>query len=335
MNSPVSTRSSGQPDISVVCAVSRYARNIRSLHDEWSSAIRNTGMSAEFLYVFHGSGRGGERDLRKITGPGPTIRIFTVAQGFGEAAALQFAFERCHGRFVLTVPDRHQVEPEDVRIVLDELNRGTDVVVTRREPRNDALLNRLQSKAFHALVGVLSRRRFNDMTCGLRGFCAEAARRLDLYGDHHRFIPLLAMRHGYRVAEVPVRQGKGDDSLRLFGPGIYAKRLLDVLNIFFLTRFTQKPLRFYGLIGLILGTAGLAISGALAVLRLLGRTALSDRPLLLLGVVLIVLGVQVVSIGMIGEIIIFLSPRREMPEVSEVGGAASPDAAPDGDGKGE
>jgi hypothetical protein len=154
----------------------------------------------------------------------------------------------------------------------------------------------------------------------------EAARKLDVYGDQHRFIPVIAVRCGYHVVEVPGAQHAENRKLRIAGPGIYLRRLLDVLNIYFLTRFTRKPLRFFGLVGSSIGLVGFAICAYLATAKLLGMTALSGRPLLLLGVLLLVLGVQITSIGLLGEIIIFLSARREQPEVAETSqSSASPD----------
>ena len=150
-----------------------------------------------------------------------------------------------------------------------------------------------------------------------------AARKLQLYGDLHRFIPVLAASKGFRVVEIPGEQRTEDRKLRVFGPGVYARRLLDILHLYFLIRFTRKPLRFFGLIGLVLGIAGLVICAALAYSRLFLGTGLADRPLLILGVLLIVLGVQITSIGLLGEIIIFLSPRRDAPEVDELSGDGS------------
>jgi dolichol-phosphate mannosyltransferase len=146
----------------------------------------------------------------------------------------------------------------------------------------------------------------------------EAARKLDLYGDLHRFIPVLAARRGFRVMEIPAAQRSEDRALRVFGPGVYARRLLDILNVFFLTRFTRKPLRFFGLIGMLVGAGGAAICLVLAIQRIFFPVPLAGRPLLLLGVLLIILGAQLASIGLIGEIIIFLSARRETPEVEEI-----------------
>jgi glycosyltransferase involved in cell wall biosynthesis len=264
-----------------------------------------------------------EDSLSRIEDDRFDVRILRLARGFDEAAALQHAFDRARGRYVLTIPDHFQIDPSALQEIVARLDGGDEVVVTRRDPRHDSWFNRLQSTVFHTLVRRIYGQRFRDLTCDLRGLTQEAARKLELYGDLHRFIPVIAAAKGFRVVEVPGEQRSEDRGLRLFGPGVYARRLLDILHLYFLTRFTRKPLRFFGLIGMTFGIGGLAICAVLAYARLFLGAELADRPLLILGVLLIVLGVQITSIGLLGEIIIFLSPRRDAPEVDEVPGDES------------
>ncbi len=306
-------------DLSIVCVVGRLANDIGAVHRAYAEVVARSGRSAEFLYVLSGPRPDAEAALKSAEAGGDRTRVYRMAKGFGEAAGLEFAFARARGRFVITIPDRFQVEPEDLLAVLSRLEGGDEVVVTRREPRRDPYFNRLQSAVFHRLTRQLSGRPFRDMTCALRGFTHEAAQSLDLYGDLHRFLPVLAAARGFAVEEIAVRQRDEDARVRMFGPGVYARRLLDILQVFFLTKFTRKPLRFFGLIGLGIGALGFLITAGLTVQRLLGDTALTERPLLLLGVLLLVLGVQIVSIGLIGEIVIFLGSREHEVPAVEIG----------------
>ncbi len=305
-------------DISVVCAPEEAVGDLAAIHREFREQLLRTGLRAEFLYVLNGPYPAAEESLSRIEEDRFEVSVLRMARGFDEAAALQHAFDQARGRYVLTIPDRMQIDPGVVPEILSILDNGTDVVVTRREPRRDPWPNRLQSKVFHFLARRVYGQRFADMTCGLRGLTAEAARKLELYGDLHRFIPVLAASKGFRVVEIPGAQRDEDTGLRLFHPGIYARRLLDILHLYFLTRFTRKPLRFFGLIGMSLGGIGFLISVALAYARIFLGVPLANRPLLILGVLLIVLGVQITSIGLLGEIIIFLAPRRDAPEIEEV-----------------
>jgi len=306
------------PEISVICPVGKYVGDLAAVHREAREALLATGRRVEFIYILDGPSTNAERYLEQFGEDRFPVTVLRMARGFGEATALQVGFERAAGRLILTIPDRRQVTAETLLEVLARLDAGDAVVVTHRYPRSDAMFNRLQSRVFHALVRRLVGQNFRDMTCGVRGMTSEAARKLELYGDQHRFIPIIAIKRGYPVVEVPGRQHAANERLRVYGPGVYVRRLLDILNIYFLSRFTRKPLRFFGLIGAVIGTTGLALTGYLAVERLMGASALADRPLLLLGILLIVLGVQVTSIGLLGEITIFLAARRDTPEVSEL-----------------
>jgi hypothetical protein len=163
---------------------------------------------------------------------------------------------------------------------------------------------------FHWLTARLTGAVFHDLTCGLRGMTREVAESLTLYGDLHRFIPVLAKRQGFRIAEVAVGQHPLDHGMRLRAPGVYLRRMLDILIVLFLAKFTKKPLRFFGLIGMLLFVGGSAVTLYLGLYRLLGFGGIAERPLLLLGVLLMVLGVQLLSIGLIGEIVIFTHARQ-------------------------
>jgi glycosyltransferase involved in cell wall biosynthesis len=305
-------------EISVVCPVGPDHLNLASNHQEYADVLASTGRSAEFIYVVAGQRQDALDALAELTDGRFRIRVLRMARGFGEATATQLGFDRAQGRYILTIADRPQIDAAILLEILARLDAGDEAVVTRRWPRTDALLNRLQSRMFHTLVRRAVRQNFHDLTCGVRGFTREAALRLDLYGDQHRFIPVIAARNGYQVTELSGRQHPGNKALRLAAPGVYARRVLDILNILFLARFTRKPLRFFGLIGLGIGLIGFVITAILGVQRLLGQSALADRPLLLLGVFLLVLGGQVTAIGRLGEIIIFFAAKRDRPEVGEV-----------------
>ncbi len=317
------TGSAGDVDVSVVCWVGSDPGDLAELHQAYRAELAQTGRTVEFIYVLDGPRPRAQAAVAAIRDTQFPVTVITMAAGFGEATGLQLGFRRSRGKFVLTIPDRFQSDPAVVRDILGRLDEGEEVVIACRDRRGDAWRNRFQFAVFHALARRVSGRAFQDLTSGVRGLRREVAERLDLYGDLHRFIPILAARRGFRVTEIPVAQHPEDRVARRVRVGIYARRLLDLLNLFFLTRFTVKPLRFFGLIGLLLSLAGLGISGVLAAMRILDGQPLTNRPLLLLGVLLIVLGVQFVTLGLLGEIILFFSPRRELPEVHEL----SPPAA--------
>jgi hypothetical protein len=209
------------------------------------------------------------------------------------------------GANIVTVPAYFQVQPSAIQRMLKELiEQEQDLVIARRYPRIDSLFNRFQSRVFHVLIRLLIGTDYQDISCGLRVMRRKVAQEIRLYGDLHRFLPLLAHQRGFKIAEVPVQQSPHDTKRRVYSPGVYLRRLLDIVTLFFLYKFTKKPLRFFGLLGSGVFFAGAILTGYLGVERLLG-VPLASRPLLILGVLWMVFGVQLFSIGLLGEIIIF------------------------------
>ena len=296
-------------DISVIVPVVERYDNLHKLYSEFSSAFNKLDKSCEFIFVVN---RGFSRvfeDLKMMRAENPSIKIIKLAKNYGESVAISIGVEKAQGNYVFTLASYFQVEPECVRTIWDSLNNGYDLVITRRFPRIDSRFNRLQSSVFHWLICKMTSTHFHDISCGLKGMKINVLDEIELYGDLHRFIPILAEKHGFNIKEIKAKQRKEDTTIRLVKLGSYPRRLLDIFTIFFISKFTMKPLRFFGLIGMALFGAGGCISGYLALYRLLGFGGIADRPLLLLGVILMVLGIQTLSIGLIGEIIIFTHAR--------------------------
>lgn len=299
------------PSISVLVPIAERHDDLHAIYREAVQELAARGEPFETIFVLDGPRfPEAERQLRELQASSSDVRVYRLNRTFGEAAALRAAAARARGRTILTLAPYFQLAPGAVGKVLDTLEKGYDLVVARRYPRIDSWFNRLQSRVFHVLTSWLTGVQLRDISCGLRAIRAEVLREIPLYGDLHRFIPILAHRQGFRIAEVPLPQSPADVGARVYAPGVYLRRLLDILTVFFLAKFTRKPLRFFGLVGAGLFGTGFLITGYLAALRLLHATALADRPLLLLGVLLMVLGVQTASLGLIGEIIVFTRARQ-------------------------
>lgn len=314
LTSPSSDTEAGL--ISVVVPVVERADDLLEVHRTFADALDQRGYSYEFLFVFDGRFTP-PPELLALTKEQPAIRILRFAREFGETAALRLGIERSRGALILTLPAYFQVRPEGVGELLDTVERGADMAVANRSPRLDSWLNRMQSRAFHGILGGISHQRFHDMACGVRAMKRSVAEALPLYGDLHRFIPALALREGYRVEEVPLAQHPNDARTRVYSPGVYFRRLLDVAAFFFLAKFTEKPLRFFGLVGSMFLAAGSLISIVLFIQRVEGQ-GIANRPILLLAVLLVALGVQLIGLGLVGEIIVHLrAPHRRAYRVRE------------------
>ncbi len=298
-------------DVTVVVPVQSSDAEVRQVVDALGAELDQEGRSWEVIFIFDGvAGRAWDvvQELRQRRAS--RVRSITFKNPFGESVCLSAAVERARGRFIVTSPQYVQVDPVELRQMLAALDEGADFVTPWRWPRVDPWLNRIQSATFNFVIRQIIRMHFHDLNCYFRAIRREVLEDVAVYGDMYRFLPVIAYRQGYRVVEVKVRHLKEWGATGFFGLGVYTRRFLDVLAVMFLTKFTLRPLRFFGTVGGAFSLVGFAICAWLAVQKLYFGEALSGRPLLQLGVLLIVLGVQILGFGLVGEIIIFSQARN-------------------------
>jgi len=297
--------------LSVLVPISDRVDDLRQLHRLYADVLRHTGRTFELIYVLDGPNAEALSSLREMKAQDPSIHVLTMHRSFGEGSALAVGFKKAEGEIILTLPSYHQVEIREIPRMIDEfLDHDIDLTVAWRQQRVDSLFNRSQSAVFHGITRALTGANFHDLSCGLRIMRRRVAEKIPLYGDLHRFFPLLADQRGFRTTELPVRQSTEDVKRRIYHPGVYLRRLLDILTLFFIYRFTKKPLRFFGVIGSVVFGVGTIITGYLGLYRLLGFGPIANRPLVILGVLLMVLGIQLFSTGLLGEIITFTHARK-------------------------
>lgn len=310
-----------EPAVSVIVPVTERPEPLDELYREYATGLSAVDGGVEFLFAAPGWRREELAPLRQLRDEGEPVRVLEVGGEITEAGLLKAAADRAGGEVLVTLPAYHRVQPETLPRLVGAVARGeADLAVARRSPRRDPWINRLQNRAFHGLLRLLVGGGVSDTGCGVRALRPEVLESVPLYGDFFRFLPVLASREGFRVREIDAPQHDRDVEARVYGPGTYVRRLIDLLGLFFLTRFTYKPLRFFGLVGALLGVAGSVILGIVFVQRLAGQP-LAVRPLLILGVLLATLGVQAVALGLVGEIIVhFNVPERPGYRVVETHG---------------
>lgn len=298
-------------DVSVIVPVSERFDDVAELYQAYKSGLDSSDVSYEFIYVLDGEFPDVLANLKALQGVDEPVVVIKLAKWFGEATALTAGFENSSGDVILTLPAYYQIESTDISKILQELE-DQDMVVTRRWPRTDSSINQIQARVFHWALKFTGCS-FQDLGCGARAFRRQVINEVNIYGDQHRFLPVLADRRGFRVKEIDVAQSTKDSHRRIYAPGVYLRRLLDILTVFFLVKFTKKPLRFFGLIG----SSTLAIGGVilfyLVIERLFLGVPLAERPAMLLSSLLVVLGVQIFALGLIGELIIF-THAKDMKE---------------------
>lgn len=295
----------GSGTVSVVVPVSGPRDDLGSVYRAHAAELEAIGREYEFLFVLDGEDPTAAAELDLPEEEGRHVRAFGFGTSFGTAAALRAGIDRSRGDVIVSVPCRFHVAPVGIRTALAEVDAGADLVVGYRSPRLDGWVNRLQTRLFQWAVRAFAGVRFHDVGCGLRAMRRDVALSLPLYSGLDRFIPALAIMEGYRVKEIPVPQHPSEARTRLYPPASYFRQALDLISLFFITRFTDKPLRFFGLVGAVLSGTGLAI-GTILVIQRLGGQGIANRPMLLAAVLLVALGVQAFGLGLVGEMIVFL-----------------------------
>jgi glycosyltransferase involved in cell wall biosynthesis len=211
-------------------------------------------------------------------------------------------FDQAHGDIVVTIDGDLQDDPAEIPRLLAKLEEGFDLVCGWKTRRRDPITRRLLSRLFNRVVGRMSGLRLHDMNCGLKAYRGEVVHGLRLYGELHRFVPVLAHYRGYRIAELPVNHRPREHGRSRYGLERYLRGFLDLLTVSFMGRYRHRPLHLFGTLGLVLGAVGGGVLVYLTVLKALGH-AIGQRPLLTLGVLLVVVGIQLFSLGLVGELI--------------------------------
>ncbi len=281
-----------------------YYDDPKSLFYEYKKGLENTGLDYEVVYVIDGALPEIYDQLLELNKNGEKVKIIKLGRWFGDATALEIGFNNSNGKYILTLPSYYQVEAKDYKKLVDTL-KTNDMAVGWRFPRLDSALNSLQSKMFNSVIKLFLGIKFHDLKCNVRAFKREVLETIYMYGDQDRFLPLWAWRYGFKVKEVKVTQHKKDIRQSFYPLQNYVQRFLELISMFFLVKFTKKPIRFFGSSGLIIFLLGLILGIYLFIQRAFLGVPLADRPILLVSILLIVFGVLAFSIGLIGELIIF------------------------------
>jgi glycosyltransferase involved in cell wall biosynthesis len=293
--------------LSVVVPIHNEEENIPLLYEYLTSVMEEGPApyrgSYEVILVDDGSSDNSFPICAALQADDTRVRVIQFRRNFGKTAALHAGFEIARGTRVVTIDADMQEDPADMFRLLAEIDAGADLVSAWREHRNDPMDKTMPSRLFNIVVARLTGVPLRDFNCGFKAYRQDVVKDLTLYGDQHRFIPVLAKQRGFRIREVPVKHRP-----RRFGKSKYGtKRLLngylDFIQVLFLTTYLRRPLRLFGTIGTVLAGLGILICFYLSVLWVLGQGPIGDRPLLILGILLLITGFQFVSTGLVGEML--------------------------------
>jgi glycosyltransferase involved in cell wall biosynthesis len=288
--------------VSVVVPLFNEEATIAALYDQVHAALEAEGLAWEIVYIDDGSTDGSHQELVRLHAAHKNVRVVRLRRNFGKASALSAGFGAAAGDVVVTMDADLQDDPAEIPRLLAKLDEGYDLVSGWKCDRRDPFARRLFSRVYNRMTGVVTGVRLHDMNCGLKIYRAEVLQNVRLYGDLHRFVPVLAHQLGFRTAELPVNHRPRLNGRSRYGLERYARGFFDLLTVAYLGRYRHRPLHFFGGIGMLLGAVGSAILLYLTVLKLEG-SAIGGRPLLMLGILLVVVGIQFFSLGLVGEML--------------------------------
>ena len=311
----MSTVSSEIPQISIVIPAYNEAESLPVLIQQLQDVIQKQSYTAEVIIVNDGSTDGTYQVSEKIASEQNTdklqVNVIHFRGNRGKAEALTAGFDGATGNIVITMDADLQDDPEEIPKLLDALhNGGYDVISGWKFPRKDPFEKRAFSFIFNNVTAWFTGVKLHDMNCGFKAYRTEVVKELHLYGDLHRYIPILVHQAGYRIGEVKVKHHPRRFGVSKYGLKRIPKGFFDLLTVLFITKYLKRPLHVFGMMGAIVTFIGMLIGIYLAFIWLI-EGGVGFRPLLMLSVLMIILGAQFFSIGLLGELIIGLISRLE------------------------
>lgn len=300
--------------ISIIIPLYNEAESLQELCSEIIKIILVLPYDYEIIFIDDGSTDNSLKKLKELREKNNKITIIELRKNFGKSEALFTGFSEASGDLIITMDADLQDEPSEIPNFVNEINKGYDLVSGWKKYRKDPLIKIISSKIFNFTVAMLTGVKLHDFNCGFKAYRKEVAKNIDIYGDLHRLIPVLAHQKGFKIGEMIISHKK-----RKFGSSKYGKwglrrlknYLLDPVNILLLTKYSEKPAHFFGSLGVISFLTGFLLSLYLSILWLLNKGPIGNRPLLFLGVLLMVIGIQLISMGFLGEIIIKSSREKQ------------------------
>lgn len=298
-------------DISIVIPLFNEAASLTELYEQLTQVLSAGEQKYEIIFVDDGSRDDSFQVLERLHQRDARVKIIRFRKNYGKAAALNEGFDHASGQFVFTLDADLQDDPREIPPMLARLNAGFDMISGWKKKRYDPLTKRLPSKLFNWTVSKAAGIRLHDFNCGLKAYRQEVVKSITLYGQLHRFIPMLAHWEGYRVGEIVVQHHPRKYGKTKYGPSRFTSGFFDLITILFLAKFKKRPLHLFGIAGLISFVIGLGISLYLTFERIFFKAYLSNRPVLFLGILMIIVGIQFVSIGLLGEMITETQKERQ------------------------
>jgi glycosyltransferase involved in cell wall biosynthesis len=293
-----------RPEISVVIPLRNESPNVDELHRELATVLQAFGRPFEILAIDDGSTDDTFARLAALQRTDHRLRVIRFRRNFGQTAAFAAGFAYARGRYIVTSDGDLQNDPHDIPGMIDILERGSDIVAGWRQDRKDPFLSRrLPSMVANAIISRSTGVKLHDYGCSLKVFRAEVVKPLKLYGEMHRFLPAIASEMGVTIVEKVVNHRPRRHGSSKYGISRTLRVVLDLLTVKFLISYSTRPLHIFGLLGMAMGSLGAAVCAWLAWVKFVQHEGISNRPLLLFGILFILTGVQLVTTGLVAEML--------------------------------
>jgi len=294
--------------LSFVIPVYNEEKSLKNLHKKISENIPES--SYEIIFINDGSTDNSYAIIDEISKNDPHVKAILFRTNFGKAAALQAGFDKAQGDIIFTMDADLQDDPEEIPRFIEKIHEGYDLVSGWKKKRKDPITKKWPSKIFNFITSLVFHLKLHDYNCGFKAYRKEAAKSLNIYGELYRYIPAIIWSKGFCVTEIPVTHHKRKFGKTKYGAKRFIRGFLDLLTVTMITKYQRSPLYLFGASGLFISFLGFVISIWLAVEKIFFNMSLSNRPLLFLGILLIVVGVQLISIGLLGEMIVYSSRQK-------------------------
>jgi glycosyltransferase involved in cell wall biosynthesis len=298
-------------DVSLVIPVFNEEETLIELKEKIINVFQKENMNGEIIFINDGSSDNSAKIISDLENENSEVKFVDFRFNKGKAAALQSGFDMAEGEIVITMDADLQDDPDEIPNLVNKINEGWDVVSGWKKNRKDPIGKRWPSKLFNYTTRIFSGIKIHDFNCGLKAYRNEVVKSVKVYGELHRYVPVLAAMEGYKITELVVKHHPREYGESKYGFGRLFKGLFDLITVLFLGRFTVRPMHFFGMVGLLSFLAGFVVEIWMLILKfVLNESFGTHIAMLILGVLLLLLGVQLVSIGLIGEMLVYQSKKR-------------------------
>jgi len=289
--------------VSIVIPLYNEEESIIPLSHEIRKALSKVNIDYEVIFVDDGSHDNSINKIKEVTRTDYRFKFVSFKKNYGKSAALQIGFKQASGDVVVSMDADLQDDPYEIQNLLKKLDEGYDLCSGWKKKRQDPFIKKYSSRFFNFVTRILSGIKIHDFNCGLKAYRREVVESVKVYGELHRYIPVLAKWQGFKITEIPVQHHPRRYGVTKFGFSRFFKGFIDLLTVTFATRYIQRPMHFFGFFGAISFLIGFIVLGYLTFLWIQGEP-LSNRPMIFLGMLLIIIGVELFSVGLLGEVIV-------------------------------